>query len=179
MHARARNRVARWPRHGRDTGTELSTPVIAECLVGLQLENSLTGLRNTFQFNALTLSMRVSLPMSTKTAERRRARRRERRKFSPVIPSAPLVLHPAAAAVAAAAVAAVAPPDGAMCIFTDGPIRPPRRLRVVGLSRREEPLFAILSFAAFLSFSCDLVSRLVSLPLSSLLYPQTPTFRDT
>lgn len=36
-------------------------------------------------------------------------------------------------------------PDGAMCIFTDGPIRPLRRLRIVGLSRREEPLFAILS----------------------------------
>lgn len=41
-------------------------------------------------------------------------------------PFSPLTLHSAAA---------VAPPDGAMCIFTDGPIRPPRRLRIVGLSR--------------------------------------------
>jgi len=88
----------------------------------------------------------VSLPMSTET-KRRCARRRERRKFSPVIPSVlsvlsalPLALHSAAA---------VAPPDGAMCIFTDGPIRPPRRLRIVDLSCLEEPFFAIFPHRFF------------------------------
>lgn len=47
-----------------------------------------------------------------------RARRRTRRKFSPVIPSSSDSLP---SAPLASRRTAVAPPDGAMCIFTDGP----------------------------------------------------------